>query len=167
MATAVNNSNRSSLFVNSPGKARATIPGHGINAHGPQGKTATVGGCLNRKGKPASSPTKGNSTKRYFKQFSYKTNGPETGATCSANSCFKSFKNRFSAYSRAGHFGRPVKAFSAKLATNYGRSRDFRRSTGLQTRVSCSTKSRTHPTPPPCSFRTRSRRKSTPMLLPS
>ncbi len=148
MATAVNNSNRSSLFVNSPGKARATIPGHGINAHGPQGKTATVGGCLNRKGKPASSPTKGNSTKRYFKQFSYKTNGPETGATYSVNSCFQSFKNRFSANSRAGHFGRPFKAFSAKLATNYGRSRDFRRSTGLQTRVSCSTKSRTHPTPP-------------------
>ena len=141
------NTSRHGKGRNSSGNARAAIPGHVIKAHGPQGKTATVGGCLNRKGKPASSPTKGNSTKRYFKQFSYKPNGPETGTACSANSCFQSFKNRFSANSRAGNFGRPFKAFSAKLTTNYGGSRDFRRGTGLLTRVSCTTKSRTHPTP--------------------
>ena len=78
-----------------------------------------------------------------------KQSGPKPGATCSANSCFQSFKNRFSPNSRAGNFGRTFLAFSAKLATNYGGSRDFRRNTGLQTRVSCTTKSRTHPTPPP------------------
>ena len=47
MATVANNSSRSSLFVNSPGKARATIPGHGVNADGPQGKI--VGGFLKKK----------------------------------------------------------------------------------------------------------------------
>ncbi len=165
MATAVNNSNRSSLFVNSPGKARATIPGHGINAHGPQGKTATVGGCLNRKGNPASSPTKGNCTKRYFKQFSYKTNGPETGATCSANSCFQSFKIDF----------RPI----AEPVTLAGRLRLFLPNWQQITvdpaildvvRVTNSSfllhQVKNAPDPP-CSFRTRSRRKSTPRLLPS
>ena len=86
MAAVVNNSSRSSLFVNSPGKARATIPGHGVNADGSQG----VGGFLNKKGKPVSSPTKGNKAKRYFKRSVFKSNGPETNPTCSTNSCFQS-----------------------------------------------------------------------------
>ena len=138
MAAVVNNSSRSSLFVNSPGKARATIPGHGVNADGSQG----VGGFLNKKGKPVSSPTKGNKAKRYFKRSVFKSNGPETNPTCSTNSCFQSFKNRFSVDRRACRLSRPFKTFSTQLAENYSRSCDPRRGAGLQTRIPLTPNSR-------------------------
>ena len=138
MAAVVNNSSRSSLFVNSPGKARATIPGHGVNADGSQG----VGGFLNKKGKPVSSPTNGNKAKRYFKRSVFKSNGPETNPTCSTNSCFQSFKNRFSVDRRACRLSRPFKTFSTQLAENYSRSCDPRRGAGLQTRIPLTPNSR-------------------------
>ena len=122
MATLINKSSHSSLFVSSPGKARATIPGHGINPGGCQVKT--VWGLLNKKAKPAPSRITENRSKRYFKKHFYKTNGLETGSTCSKISCFHSFKNRFSANSRACSFGRPFKAFPAQLGTIYRGSRD-------------------------------------------
>ena len=118
MATVVNNSSRSSLFVNSPGKARATIPGHGVNADGPQSKIAIVGGFLNKEGKPVSSPT------------------------CSTNSCFQSFKNRFSVNRRACRLSRSFKTFSTQLAENYSRSCDPKRGAGLQTRIPLTPNSR-------------------------
>ena len=105
MATLINKSSRSSLFVSSPGKARATIPGHGINLGGCQDKT--VRGLLNKRARPPPSRITENRSKSYFKKHFYKTNGLETGSTCSKISCFQSFKNRFSANSQpvvlAGH----------------------------------------------------------------
>ena len=106
-------------FRQQPGKGpgynpRATIPGHGVNADGPQGKI--VGGFLNKEGKQISSSTKGNKAKRYFTRHFFKPNGPETGPTCSTNSCFQSFKNRFSVNRRACRLSRPFKTFSTQLA---------------------------------------------------
>ena len=131
MATVVNNSSHSSLFVNSPGKARAT---YNPRAWSQRGWTPRRGGgVLNKEGKPVSSPTKGNKAKRYFKRSVFKSNGPETGPTCSTNSCFQSFKNRFSVDRRACRLSSPLKTFSTQLAENYNRSCDPRRGAGLQT----------------------------------
>ena len=146
MATLINKSSRSSIFVSSPGKALATIPGHGINPGGCQDKT--VRGLLNKRARPAPSRITENRSKRYFKKHFYKTNGLETGSTCSKISCFQSFKNRFSANSRACSFGRPFKAFPAQLGTNYRGSRDPGRCTGLPTRVPRATAPRTHSATP-------------------
>ena len=107
-----------------------------------------MGDCLNKKGTPASSPTQGNRTKGISNNSPIKQTGPKLAPPVQQTLASSCLRINFSANSRAGKFGRLFKAFSTKLATNYGGSRDFRRGTGLQTRVSCTTKSRTHPTTP-------------------
>ena len=99
-------------------------------------------GVSQQRGKPVSFPTKGNKTKRYFKRPVFKSNGPETGPTCSTNSYCQSFKNRFSVNRRACRLSRPFKTFSTQLAENYSRSCDPRRGAGLQTRIPLTPKSR-------------------------
>ena len=101
-------------------------------------KAKSWGGFLNKEGKPISSPTKGNTAKRHF----FKPNGPETGPTCSPNSGFQSFKNRFSVNCRACRLSRPFTTFSTQLAENYSRSRDPRRGAGLQARIPLTPNSR-------------------------
>ena len=65
MATVVNRSSRSNLFVNSPGKARATIPEHSVHADGPQGRIVWGGGS-EQKGKTSFLPNQGKQGQQVF-----------------------------------------------------------------------------------------------------
>jgi hypothetical protein len=142
MAMAKTTINSSSFFVSSPGKARATIPGHGVKA-----RVSTPGRGINRastagdflaEGNPTSQ-VGGNNTNRYSSKSLYKTTNTKTirseiGSACSIVN-FKSFKDIFSGGNHARGFGGASKIFSAQLATNYTRSCPLRFGSGLQAGV--------------------------------
>ena len=112
MAMAKTTINSSSFFVSSPGKARATIAGHGTKAwvSTPSrgiNRASTAGDFL-AEGNPTSQ-VRGNNTNRYSSKLLYKTTNTKTirseiGSACSIIN-FKSFKDRFSGGDQARGFG--------------------------------------------------------------
>ena len=134
--------NRLSLFVSSPGKARATIPGHGANGAGikrPQPRADFGEDFPNAEENPTTFQARKSKISRYCsnssnKNSKFKPNRSETGSTCS-HFYFQSFKSRFCSGGKSSVISRPLRAFSAKLASNYKRPYNFRDDTGLQTRV--------------------------------
>ena len=133
--------NRLSLFANSPGKARATIPGHGANGAGikrPQPRTDFGEDFPSAKENPTIFQARKSKISRYCsnssnKNSNFKPNRSETGSTCS-HFDFQSFKSRFCSGGKSSVISR-LRAFSAKLASNYKQPYNFRDDTGLQTRV--------------------------------
>ena len=94
--------NRLSLFASSPGKARATIPGHGasragINALNPEQISGRIFPA--QKENPITFQARKSKISRYCsnssdKNSNFKPNRSETGSTCS-HFDFQSFKSRF------------------------------------------------------------------------
>ena len=68
------------------------------------------------------------------KNSSFTLNRSETSSTCS-DLDFESFNSRFCSGGKSRVISRPLSAFSAKLASNYGQHLNFRDETGLQTGV--------------------------------
>ena len=107
--------NRSSLFVSSPGKARATIPGHGANGAGikrPQPRADFGEDFPNAEKNPTTfqarkSKISKDCSNSSNKNSKFKPNRSETGSTCSHFN-FQSFKSRFcsggKSAGRLGHF---------------------------------------------------------------
>ena len=132
-----------SLFVNSPGKARASIPAHGASndtGMAPGCRASSAGGFLSAEAEnPVFSQTRETKTKRDFdksiySKFNLSPNEREADSHCSTSS-FQSFKNRFSDSRQSNYIGRPFSALSAKLASHHVRPRNLEHNMGLQTRV--------------------------------
>ena len=142
MAMAKTTINSSSFFVSSPGKARATIAGHGtkawVSTPGRGINRASTAGDFLAEGNPTSQ-FRGNNTNRYSSKLLYKTTNTKTIRSEIVSACsiinFKSFKDRFSGGDQARGFGGASKIFSAQLATNYTRSCPLRHDSRLQARV--------------------------------
>ena len=116
-----------SLFVNSPGKARASIPAHGASndtGMAPGCRASSAGGFLSAEAEnPVFSQTRETKTKRDFdksiySKFNLSPNECEADSHCSTSS-FQSFKNRFSDSRQSNYIGRPFSALSVKLASHH------------------------------------------------
>ena len=118
MATAKTTINSSNLYIRSPGKARATIPGHGTRARvsnpGRGIRRASIAGGFLPEGNPTSQ-VRGSKINRYSSKSLYKTANirkvwPEIGSACSFTD-FESFKDRFSVCNHAGALAGRLKYF--------------------------------------------------------
>ena len=140
VAMATVKTNGLSLFASNPGKARATISGNGANGAGikcPQPSADFGEDFPSAKENPITSQARKSKISRYCsnsfnKNNNFKPNRSETVFTC-PHFDFQSFKRRFCSGGKSSVISKPLRAFSAKLASNYKRPYKFRDDTGLQT----------------------------------
>ena len=132
MATLINRS----LFVFSPGKARASTPGHGARGTKTVGVVSpTIGGKTtqrNTRVRKAKSKRYANSS--ISNTCTSRAKRLETGRQC-AFATFESFKNRFSGYFTSAKSRRTTASLPSKLEANYFRSRYSNDGCGVQAPV--------------------------------
>ena len=131
MATLINRS----LFVFSPGKARASIPGHGARGTKHRGGRSSY-----HRGKTTQCNTRVRKaeSKRYSNSSisnacASRAKRSETGRHSFAT--FESFKNRFSGYFTSAKSRRTTGSLPSKLEADYFRSRYFNDGCGVQAPV--------------------------------